>query len=216
MPILIDTNYKYVNDLLSKNNGVYISPDEYERYGYTASLEMFDDFTGIKTIPKITYGKNRLVDSRLNPFKKRVNLSFSGEYLDKPTNLKYITAVYTSELLPTPIKPIDEDRYAMIFRNPLTSPSDDDIYYIEEATKLRLLGNENLAVWVEYLERPSPIKWNYTIVNGRPVYNPTGSVNYQWDVSETQELTNRILLKAGMSMKDIMAIQVAGNSIAQE
>ena len=192
MPILIDTNYKYVNDLLSKNNGVYISPDEYERYGYTASLEMFDDFTGIKTTPKITYGKNRLVDSRLNPFKKRVNLSFSGEYLDKPTNLKYITAVYTSELLPTPIKPIDEDR------------------------KLRLLGNENLAVWAEYLERPSPIKWNYTIVDGRAVYNPTGSVNYQWDVSETQELTNRILLKAGMSMKDIMAIQVAGNSIAQE
>lgn len=214
--ISVDTNFRYVNDLLSKNNGVYISPDEYERYGYTASLEMFDDFLGIKTTPRVTYGKSRLIDSRLNPFRKRVNLSFSGEYLDKPTNLRHITAVYTSELLPTPIKPIDEDRYAMVFKDPLSSPNDDDIYYIEETDKLRLLGNENLAVWVEYLERPSPIKWNYTLTNGRPVYNSTGSVNYQWDISETQELTNRILLKAGMSMKDVLSIQTASNGIAQE
>ena len=216
MPILIDTNYKYVNDLLSKNNGVYISPDEYERYGYTASLEMQDDFLGDKTTPRIAYGKNRLVDGRLNPFRRRSNLVFAGEYLTKPENLKYITAVYTGGSTPVPIKPIDEDRYARVFNDPLASPNDEDKYYIEEQSSLRLLGDENLSVWVEYIERANPVKWNYTIVNGRPVYNPTGSVNYQWDVSQTQELTNRILIKAGMSMRDIMALQTANNGIAQE
>lgn len=216
MPILIDTNYKYINDLLSKNNGVYISPEEYERYGYTASLEMFDDFLGSKTTPRINYGKNRLVDGRLNPFRKRVSLAFTGEYLTKPTNLKYITAVYTTGAIPIPVKPIDEDRYAMVFNDPLASPNDEDIYYIEEESRLRLLGDDALSVWVEYLERPLPIKYNYTEVNGRAVYNPTGSIHYQWDISETQELSNRILLKAGLSMKDIVAIQTAGNGIAQE
>ena len=215
MPISVDTNYRYVNDLLSKNNGVYIAPEEYERYGYTASLEMFDDFLGSKTSPRITYGRNRLVDERLNPYRRRVQASFASEYLNKPLNMKFITAVYTQGALPIPVKPIDEDRYARVFSDPLASPNDEDIYYIEEETRLRLLGDDALNVWVEYLERPTPIKYNYTLVNGRAVYNPTGSVNYQWDISETQELTNRILLKAGMSMKDILSIQTASNGIAQ-
>lgn len=212
----VNTNFQMVNDLLSKNNGTYISPQEYERYGYTASLEMQDDFIGNKTTPRIAYGKNRLVDGRMNPFRRRVASFFSSEYLTKPENLKYITAVYTSGAIPIPVKPIDEDRYAMVFSDPLASPNDEDMYYIEEQTRLRLLGEDTLSVYVEYLERAMPIKWNYTTVNGRPVYNPVGSIHYQWDVSETQELTNRILLKAGLSMKDITAINYANNGIAQE
>jgi len=214
--INVGENLKTINDLLSKNNGVYISPQEYMRYGNMSQNEMFDDFCGIKTTPRVTYGRNRLVDERLNPFRKRVALAFVSELLTKPTNLKAITAVYTQGANPVPVKPVDEDRYAMIFQDPLASPNDEDIYYIEEETKLRLLGDDALSVWVEYLERPTPIVYAFTEVNNRYVYNDAGSTHYQWDKSEEAELTNRILLKAGLSMKDVMAIQTASNQIAQE
>lgn len=215
MPISILQNYNYVNDLLSKNNGVYISPKEYERYGYISSLEMFDDFMGIKTIPKITIGKNRLIDTRLLPFKKKVTTTFTGETLLKPSDCKYISAMYevSSKI---PVRPLDDDRRAKIFQDPLASPTTDDKYYVENFSDLTLLGTENLQVVLEYYERPKPIVYGYTVVNGRPVFDQATSVDYQWDISEQEELTNRILVKAGLSMSSPLTLQVANNNKAQE
>lgn len=214
--ILINDVYQLLCDWLSKNNGVYISPQEFTRYANLANYQMFDDFCGIKTTPRITYGKNRLVDERLNPFRRRVQVNFTTGTVLKPTNLKHITAVYTTDAIPTSVKPVDEDRYANLFKDPLASPNDDDKYYIETETTLRLLGASSLAVWIDYLERPTPVVYGFTTVSGRPVYNAGTSVNFQWDVSETNELTNRILLQAGLSMKDITSMQSANNEIAKE
>lgn len=215
MPIDIGDNYNLVNDLLSKNNGVFISPKEYERYANNASYSMFDDFAGIKTNPKVTYGKNRLVDGRLNPFRRRVSLTFTGGVATKPANLKAITAIYvtgTNE----PVRPTDEDRRAMLFQDPLAMPNNNNVYYIEGSTELYLLGRESLIVTIEYLERPTAVVYGFTITNNRPVYNPSASVHFQWDVSETNELTARILMQAGLSMKDTVSIQYANNEITKE
>ncbi len=215
MAIDVGQHYLYIQDLLSKNNGVYISPKEYERYGNASSNEMFDDFLGLKTTPRIVLGKNRLVDSRLLPFKKRVNLAFSNELLTKPANCRYISAVYTTANK-VPVRPLDDDRQARVFQNPLASPNEDDMYYVDEHTQLRLLGEDSLSVTLEYYQRPTPIVYAYTTVNGRPVYDQANSTQYDWDVSEMEELTNRVLAKAGLSMKDSMQIQVANNKINQE
>lgn len=216
MPINVGFHYKLVCDLLSKNNGVSLSPEEYERYGYTASLEMFDDFCGIKTTPRIAYGRNRLTDLRLKPFRRRVELSFSNELLTIPPDARNITAIYT-KIGNIPVKPIDEDRMANIMLNPLANPNDSDIYYLEETDKLRLLGNDSLDVIVHYLERPKPIKYAYTLgTGGRAVYDDDESEHYAWDISETEELTNRILAKIGLSMRDVLQIQSSQNNKNQE
>lgn len=214
--INVGSNYQYINSLISKNNGVFISIAEYEKYGYEASKEMFDDFMGIKTTPRISLGKNRLVDSRLLPYKKKVNLSFASEVLTKPTDCRYISAVYTRPGK-IPVKPLDDDRQAMIMADPLASPNDQDKYYIEGFTELTLLGEEALNVTVEYYERPKPVVYAYTPgVGGRPVYNDAGSTHYAWDASEEPELTSRILAKVGLSMKDQIELQVAQNTKNQE
>lgn len=215
MPISPGENYLYLKDLLSKNSGAYIAPKEYERYGNIASNEMFDDFLGRKTNPRIVLGKNRLVDTRLLPFKKKANLSFSGEVLTKPANCAYISAVYTTSGR-IPVKPLDDDRQAMIMQDPLASPNDEDKYYVEGLTQLTLLGEDSLAVTVEYYERPTPMVYAFTEVSGRPVYNDAGSTYYQWDKSEEAELTNRILEKAALSMRDVLQLQTSNNKIAQE
>lgn len=214
--ILIGDVYQLVCDLLSKNNGVYISPQEFTRYANVANYQMFDDYCGIKTTPRVTYGKNRLVDERLNPFRRRASLTFASGVATKPTNLKHITAVYTADAIPIAVKPTDEDRYANLFSDPLASPNAQDKYYIETETSLRLLGETSLSAWIEYLERPVAVVYGTIEVNGRPVYNPSTSVHFQWDVSETIEITNRILLQAGLSMKDIAAMNYSNNEIAKE
>lgn len=213
--INVGSNYNLVNDLLSKNNGVFIGIDEYERYGNQASQEMFDDFLGIKTQPRIVYGKNRLVDERLRVFRRVIPLSFVNETLTIPDKARNFTAIYTS-VGKIPVKPIDEDRYARIFDDPLASPNEQDKYYLENDTTLTLLGESSLNVKVHYLAKPTPIVYAYTMVNNRPVYNDINSTHYEWDSHEESELTSRILIKAGMSMRDVMALQLGNTNKDKE
>lgn len=215
MPFDIGDNYKYLNDLLSKNNGGYISPQEYTRYCNVSQQELWDDFMGRKTTPRITLGKNRLVDSRLLPFKKKVNAAFANEVLTKPAKCGYISAIYTRPSR-IPVKPLDDDRQATVFNDPLCSPNEQDMYYVEGFTELTLLGEESLNITIEYYEKPTDVLYATTLVNGRPVYNQAGSVQFQWDKSEEQEITNRVLLKCGLSMRDTLEIQAANNNINQE
>jgi len=213
--INVGSNYNLVNDLLSKNNGVYIAPEEYERYGNQASQEMFDDFSGIKTTPRIVYGKNRLVDERLRPFRKIASASFIDELLTIPQGLRNITAIYTA-VGKIPVKPIDEDRYARIFDDPLASPNEQDKYYLENASTLTLLGESSLDVKIHYLKEPSEIKYGYTTVNNRAVYDNNTSIHYEWGANEESELTSRILVKAGMSMRDVLALQLGNTNKDKE
>lgn len=215
MPFDIGSNYKYVTDLLSKNDGVYISPEEYTRYANVSQNEMFDDFLGRKTTPRIVLGKNRLVDGRLLPFKRKLPTAFVSEVLTKPANCGYISAVYTTANK-IPVKPLDDDRQAMVFQDPLASPNDQDMYYVEGFTDLTLLGEEALNVTLEYYERPTDVLYATVDTSGRPVYDPTNSVQFQWDKAEQEELSARILMKCGLSMRDIQEVQYGQNKINQE
>lgn len=213
--ISVKDNYDLVNDLASKNNGVFISPEEYNRYATLASNELFDELRGAKNRNVSTYGRSRTLDSRLNPFRKTVDDSFINYEVDKEEDYVQALAMYDSNYLP--IKPIDEDRLARLHQNPLAQPDEEELYYIERVDKFELLATQgDISFTLEYLKKPVSPDYKYTIVNNRPVFNPTGSVNFEWDKNMEMELTTRILSYLGISMKDGFITQVTNNSKAQE
>jgi hypothetical protein len=212
--ISVDDNYKLVNDLASKNNGVYVSPTEYNRYASLASNDLFDLLRGNKNVNRSVYGRNRTLDGRLMPFKKVDAISFTGAYADKPEGCAQILSVYTSDFIP--IKPTDEDRASMIVQDPLASPNEQDMYYIEEVDRLRLVGDTGLVGFIEYLALPTPPVYGYTVVSRRPVFDEDTSTNFEWDKNMEMEITTRILSYLGISMKDGFITQVTNNNKAQE
>lgn len=212
--ISVKDNYKLLNDLLSKNNGQYISPEEYGRYATLASNELFDELRGNKNQNRSTYGRNRTLDARLNPFKKNITATFAAGLYTKPTDLVQITALYTSTFIP--VKPVDEDRIATLMNDPLASPNATDKYYVEEYLKLRLLTDTALVCTIEYLAKPATIIYAYTVVGRSAVFNQTGTVDFEWDKNMEMELTTRILGYMGLSMKDGFITQVSNNNLTKE
>lgn len=213
--ININSNYKYVNDLISKNNGTYMSPDEYSRYAQKASLELFNSLVGARNVPQTVYGRNRVLDSRLRPFRKEASIVFANSKANLPADCKHILAMYDSARVP--IKPMDEDRKTEVLRDPLAKPDSRDKYYSEGDTDLELLGVTALSCTIEYLREPARPVFGYTNPTGRrAVYDPTTSTNFDWDETMEDELTNRILSKVGLSMSNNTVIQVSNNNIAKE
>ena len=203
-------NYKLVNDLLSKNNSVTIPFTEYGRYATLASNDLFVTLRGNKNINKSTYGRNRTLDARLNPFRVKASITFTNSVANKPADLAQITAIYTSNY--TAIHPIDEDRIANIVKD----PNSEDFYYAEDVDKLRLVKGIDTVATIEYLKKPAEITMAYTISNGRAVYIDTGTVDFEWDKNMEMEITNRILNYAGLSMGSQLVLSQSNINKAQE
>lgn len=208
--ILLNDNYKLVNDLLSKNNGVTVSFEEYVRYANLAQNELFDSLRGNNNVNRAVYGKNRTLDGRLNPFRVKQAITFVTKLAAKPAGIAQITAIYTAAFIP--IRPIDEDRLANIVQDVLS----ETYYYAEDATQLRLVKGVDTVATIEYLKLPTAVAMGFTISNGRTVFSNTGTINFEWDKNMEMEITTRILSYTGLSMGNQLVIQAANNNKAQE
>jgi len=54
----------------------------------------------------------------------------------------------------------------------------------------------------DYYRLPPPVEWNYTLVNNRPVYDPTTSVNFDFPAENKNIITFIIANLLGLSIKD--------------
>lgn len=197
--INVSENYILVQDLLSKNNGVFISPGEYNRYASIASKALFDSYIGADTATKVNYGRNRTLDFRLAPFRETETLPVVSGVVAFPEDLAKINKVHTVDY--KPIRPIDEDRLAVAHQDPYTEPGDDEIFYEETSDSIILFPADIEEVIFTYLKKPVEPVYAFTVgSNGRPVYDDANSVHMEWDKSQEMEITMRILQLCGVSM----------------
>lgn len=211
-------NYDYVNDLISKNNGAYMSPEEYTKYAQIASDELFDTLVGAKNQNTATYGRSRKLDNRLRPFRiAGASLAFVNSKAIIPANCRLITAIYTvnGEI---PVRPLDEDRLRNVRRDPLAKPDSNDFYYGEESQQFEIFAQStNVPCKIDYLRSPAKPVFAYTNPTGRrPVYDPANSTDFDWDANMEKEITTRILAQIGLSMSSNMVLQVANNDTVKE
>ena len=62
------------------------------------------------------------------------------------------------------------------------------------------LGNQR-NVRVNYVKKPTTPNWNYTVINEKPLYNATSSVDFELHDAEESELVYRILTFAGIAIE---------------
>ena len=99
----------------------------------------------------------------------------------------------------------------------LTKPSPSYPIYIYENNKLNVFPTSIVGgVSVNYIRKPLNPLWNFTAGNGAYIYNNLTSTNFELHPAEQTELITRILLYAGVVVKDQEIIQVAAAQIQQE
>src|SRR5690625_2127163 len=210
--------YDTVLDLISKNNGEYISPEEFNRYVNIASLSYFDDITGSKTNPRIVYGKNRITDRRLDTFREEFTTVVPVDRrIDLPEGLEFIRTVIDTEDR-TAVVPVDEDREGMLSRDPFAKPDKTNKYYTEGKGFIKILNTDLEEIEIKYLRKPVKAEYSYTRTGtrGRPEYDPTNSENLEWNERETNEIITRILERVSLSLRDAYLAQNNNVTKSQE
>lgn len=147
--------------------------------------------------------RDELILTDLAPFTISATLAITAGEVAKPSDF-----VYTNNLSYNGIRisHVTNGQIPSVAKSVIDPPSltDQSYYYTEYTNKYHLLPTTITGnIQLDYIASPTDVVWNYTFDGaGRQVYNPTGSVQPQWNQSTLLVIIKRTLTNFGVSYKD--------------
>ncbi len=112
---------------------------------------------------------------------------------------------------------VDRGELYHLLSSKLTAPTTTYPVYVYERQKLFVYPQTiQSGVEAAYIRKPMDPVWNFTLSGNAYVYNPDTSINFELHDAEQTEIVLKVLLYAGVVVKDPTIIQVAAQQVAQE
>jgi hypothetical protein len=122
--------------------------------------------------------------------------------------------------IPRELQEVGRDELYHLLSSDLTAPNSNNPIYLYEKNQLTVYSGTpaiTTGIKVAYLRKPLPPIWNFTMGGSNQyVYSAYTSFDFELHPAEQTELMLKILLYAGVVVKDPQIIQVAAQQVAQE
>lgn len=217
MAVSIDNVYQKVLALASKEQRGYITPQEFNLLADKAQNDIFETYfheIGIAEVQRnndTEYSdKAEILREKIAPFEKwKVAMSaVSGNELTLPTTVhKLGTVFYAAGSFDVVVDPVDKKDLHYMERGGKTGPTDRRPVYVRKTNSIVKLfpASPSVAysvsnVTCNYVAKPAKPNWTYVVINGKALYNASGSgrTDFELHASEESTLVNKILELAGI------------------
>ena len=226
MAISVDTVYKTVLFILNKEQRGYMTPEEFNKVGAQAQLEIFEkyfeDLNQLTRIPQndMDYADRvAYLDDKISIFKNvEVKELGSETSFALPNNTHIIGTITSNDI---ELQRVSRNEYYNIIKSPLTKPTLSYPIYLLESSKVKVSPSSIAEVSYDYIIRPVEPEWNYTVGSvGQFIFNATDAVNnksidFELHNSEQVELILRVLSYAGIIIGDPNIVQAAASQVQQ-
>ena len=246
MAINVNTVYTTVLSILNKEQRGYMTPAEFNTVGAQVQLQIFEkyfeDLNQQIRIPQTeTDYADRIVslDEKIAIFKTFGNAIYvtngALSYWTLPNSDSYGQAVelyrlgtvlYNNE---TELQRLDRKEFYHVNKSLLTKPTTTYPVYLYENQYLYVKPTSIITagdIQVDYIKKPTNPIWGFDVGGlGQYIYNsnlfnsattPTGSRNFEIHISEQTELILKILLYAGIIIRDPNIVQAAATKVESE
>ena len=224
MAINVDLVYKTVLLILNQQQRGYITPDEFSKVGNQVQLGIFEKYMSdlnqqLRIPENDSEYANRVknIDEKIAIFKKYATASYSTDHFTLPTELYRLgTVIYKDEI---EAQLVQRNDLLYVNQSPLTKPTEQYPLYLYEDNKLYLKPvTIHSSISVSYVKKPADVIWNFEIPSGQNYYQyiTSGSQDFELDVSEQPEVIIKILLYAGVVVKDYNLVNLAAQHVQAE
>lgn len=202
----IGYSYRIVQFIANKNNGAYISPQEFQDTFNLAQKQYQDELIevlqgwnsnrGSKIIP----ANIQQVKQKLAPFIAVASAAAGGNgQLGKPGNVEQLMSMRTQDNLKR-IWRVEEDRLATHLDSDI-DPVEDNPIYVERGSYYQIYPVNIGTVNYDYIITAPDVVYGYTTVSGRPVYNAGTSTQPLWGDLDMTYILIRVLFMFGISIQ---------------
>tara|TARA_Y100001973_G_scaffold37237_1_gene56047 strand:- start:9083 stop:9811 length:729 start_codon:yes stop_codon:yes gene_type:complete len=231
MAISVDTVYQKVLALANKEQRGYISPQDFNLFADQAQMEIFEQYFYDLNIARKSQGNDTIyanvddmLEEKLQIFERTPTSIAINNYTSSATdpNAKILPTIIwrvhrieledgvECEILNT------KDFHNCLHGGPLLRPSKTRPIANIRNNIMRCVSSKNktvVPVKIIYFKKPAKVNWTYVVVNKQALYNANSStVDFELHPAEENQLVNKILRLAGVSIKQPDVIQ-AGHTM---
>lgn len=218
----IDQAYRLIQLTFNKQQNGNIKPDDFNNIAPIAQLSIINQLLGNEqqyqpnlALPKYGFKSNQKISEDLRPLvDPPATIALSGGSGTYPATSLYLDTV-TETSSGALIRPVEYDE-AMILNSSVVRPPivGKAIYYVLGST-INVLPATIASIKVSFVKKPTDPKWNYSISNQQPVYNPSGSQDFQIGELLHLRVCQRILQYFGVNLSLEQVTQFAMSAEAQ-
>lgn len=204
MGLSIDKTYKFIQFVANKQHRGWISPDEINLAAEIAQLSLYSE-------KEANFMITKKIGADMIPFKDRSgDLTPASGLITFPEDYRHLIRLYNKSTFQGIIE-VTQAELPDIMTSSIIAPSTAYPIVVERSDGLQIYPITYSSVCIaEYLAKPSTVpSWGYTISGGRPVHNPAGDVDFEFDEVLFKEISSRMLQYVGINLKDSEVAQFA-------
>ncbi len=192
---------EYVSNKVQNGNSV--TPTQFNEVANRAQMQVFEKDRGI-------FIAEQIASDYLKSFLKQKYYTgpfVTGE-VSLPTDYQHTTSVRSyhkkkdGTAIEVEVLEVKNADWGEITSSSLNKASSRFPKYSEFKSILRLLPATLSTITLEYFATPIKPLWAFTVVNGRPVYDPANSVDFEWDDFAMNNVAAYYLQLIGVNLKD--------------
>jgi len=243
--VSINRVYQRVLVLSNKEQRGYITPQEFNLLANHAQMDIFEqyfyDLNQFRRLPGNDTGHADMVsmlDEKISLFEDSASVT---RFDTDPPNEVFVYNLNAGIPLlyrTTNVRVFRQGKWRDVERvsrkerrqnqlGPLTKPSSTrPTYTIESSASnnvlLRFQNDGDESITIDHIRKPATVNWNFTVVNGAAMFNPSSPNHQDFELHESEEteLVLKILTLAGITIKDQGLYQIGAGednkSIQQE
>lgn len=222
MAISVNTVYKTVLSILNKEQRGYMTPDEFNKIVNHVQLEIFE---------KYFEDLNQMVRQPQNDADYADRLDYLEEKIAIHNTTKNDTGDPGTSFAPDGLhilgtisyngseaQRVSKKEFYNINKSPLTKPTEVYPIYTLDSGKItvypKTIVNTNLEV--SFIQKPTEAAWKFTVDANTGVFIESSSDDIDLHDSEQSEVILKVLMYAGVVIKDMEIVQIASARVKQE
>ena len=222
MAVDVNSVYQKVLALANKEQRGYVTPQEFNLFADKAQLEIYENYfhkikmTEMKPKTQTSYSDElEILEEKLHPFHIGTNVETSNASLTLPTDIYKMIGITRSG---NKVTQVNKSQISYTENHPLIKATTNrSVFVREDSNTVTIHPAPSLiseTFEVSYYKKPTSPKWTYVVLNGKALYNANANdlQNFELHASEEENLVYKILMLAGLIMKqpDVQQAAAAG------
>jgi len=209
----IDTVYQRVLAIANKEQRGYITPQEFNLFANQAQMEIFEqyfyDMNQFSRVPGNSTEYSDMLDllkEKISIFKRQETISVVNSIANYPSNAYRIGELFFNN---NKIQQVSKKEMVLMEKSLILKPTSNRPIYRDSNKTFVFSGIESGNIEVNYIIKPITVEWGYNVIGEHAINNPNVTINFDLHASEETSLVMKILLLAGIVLKDATLYQAS-------
>lgn len=197
----INEAFTFLNFISNKNQSGTVTPSQFNQIAERAQIELVEkDYFQWQKTQEITDALSVFLKTNATSVPSTGQLVYPSDYLHT-ISMRHYFVFNTDGGKEVTVEQVSNKEYGNRTESEINIPSSRHPIYTDYAAYMQFAPKSIGLVTMDYFRQPLTPIWNYTLVNSRPVFNPTGSIDWELPNQVHNELIWRMCSYLGINLQ---------------